>query len=342
MEQNNNVDLNTTISEYFSKRYRYPADSDLLDEQAIAQRLTQGIDSAQIWLAQDIDIETTAEQTTDSDDTDEIEEIESGDMTSPRMEYALIDRVDEEDPRLVWVIPMTNNEYIQNNTSLVIDKTPLGVAMTAWPTARVRIPANVLSLPLKSLPDPVSSAVISNKENPRLGVLRGNNPTTVYDRRIIARNVRSMLETFLIWSLECASLPQLSTTDKTSVQHTPSRADLLRQTVKVLGVDPVEAGNIIEGSTKPTKAQRDALQAAGISLTAVPKRKTTLPADLLIEVEQPMWRKTVLHYALSKNIQAPAARYALARDAFELAARPTGYGRQAWRGALGQVAAELK
>lgn len=348
MEGNDGVmNLQTTIQEYITRRYRHSADADLLEPNAISERLSQGVGPAQIWLASDPDddedvADGAADFIDDMDSIDDADTAECDAVSGSKAEYVLVDRVDEEDPRLVWVIPLVNNEYIQDGTALVIDQTPLGVAMTAWPRSRMRIPVHVLDVPLKSLPISTAQMIIANRENPDMGVVRGQVPQVARDKRIIDRYVHDMLETFLVWSLACAQLPPLHVAGSSSLRRTPSRGELLRQVVQTLGVDPVEAGQLIEGDAKLTEVQRAALQAAGVSLESAVGRELTLPVDLLVEVEQPAWRQATLYYAQTHGIQIPSARMALAQDAFELAARPSGHGREAWRGALAQVVAGLE
>ncbi|MBU9112373.1 hypothetical protein [Bifidobacterium ruminantium] len=348
MEGNNGaMNLQMAIQEYIARRYRHSADPDLLEPNAIAKRLSQGVRPAQIWLASDPAddedaLDGAADFIVDMDSDDGADAAEFAAAAGLKAEYVLVDRVDEEDPRLVWVIPLINNECIQDRTALVIDQTPLGVAMAAWPHFRIRIPVHVLDVPLKSLPISMSQMIIANRENPDMGVVRGQDPQDARNKRIVDRHVRDMLETFLVWSLACRQLPPLHVAGSSGLKRTPSRGELLRQVAQALGVNPVEAGQLIEGTAKPTEAQRAALQAAGVSLESAAGRELTLPADLLVEVEQPAWRQAILYYAETHGIQILPARMALAQDAFELAARPSGHGREAWRGALAQVVAGLE
>lgn len=118
-------------------------------------------------------------------------------------------------------------------------------------------------------------------------------------------------------------------------EHAGNRGRLLKQVASVLGVSPSTAMNIIKGTVQPSMEQQDRLETAGIRLDAG-AQNTALPADLLIEVEQPYWHMRVMDYK-RKHPDTSDPWKATAQKAFQLAARRNGTGRDKWKASLEHV-----
>lgn len=295
-----------TFNRINAQRHARPRDPEIDDPAVIADLMEQGPAAGQIWLAQ------------------------GSQVVEPQ--YALIVQV-EEDARIVTVIPMNNDERCQDGETLVVGDNPLGVAMMAWPRCQTSIPVRVLARPMKALSNAAFQAVRHDEEDALAVVFRGRGPQAEGFAR---DNVDEMFAAFIHWHDQCDDLPKLAGSGARQISVTPERSEYLRRLVQVLGLSLGQAGAIIDGKSQLTAEQIGRLQAAGVDTTVDWSRTTTLPDDLLIEVEQPMWRAVAQQCAT--RYPGKDARMELAREAFALAARTNGHGREAWRGALAMAA----
>lgn len=239
-------------------------------------------------------------------------------------QYVLVDAV-ESDARKIAVIPMSNDVDDATEDSLTAEATPLGMPMVAWPSLRAVIPVRLLFKPLDAFDVSTFQFLHSGKTAGRAVTV---SPSAF--RRYLA-----MCDRMDLWHSMCDDLPALQPQhehgSETAVD--PDAPDYLIALVKTLGITPTQASDVIDGGTELTDSQKSELIKAGLPLPSPQaSATTTLPSDLLIEVEQPEYRSMARQFEGGKD----DPREALAKSMFALMARRTGSGRASWRGLLRQ------
>ena len=304
------VDLDTLT-------YEAPSGDDLDSPERIEAQLKEGVKRGQVWLAVD----------------DTADDAESSIRDSL---YVMIVEVNERDPRLATVIPLSNDLRAQTEDSLVIEEgSPLEIPTVAWPKIHAIIPVRLLSKPLKQFkPDTVESIL---SEDPSLadaddtvvlGFDHEDNESPYVENR------EDAIATLVKWHARCFTLPKLHSEEERE-SMTPDRAKYARALVQVLGLSFDEVNEVFNGQLALSTIQEQQLSEAGIDAKQLRPRTFNLPKGLLIEIEQPLYRSMANEYATRTDTDP---RVALAKDAFALAARKNGYGASAWRGAIQQAA----
>lgn len=307
-------DFAATFDRINARRHIARRDPAIDDPSAMAEAIEVGPCAGQIWLAK-------------------------GPWEDDESQYALIAGV-EDDPRLVSVVPMSNDETLGSADALLLGDTPLGVRMVAWPEYRTVIPVRLLLRPMGTLSDDALHAVVDDRPDESASVVRGDNSRDGDSRGDDVAGTRAdddfdeLMATFIHWHDQCAALPRLQGDGDGQLRLTPGRGDYLRRLVQVLGLTPEQAGRIIDGEDRLSEEQAMQLRAAGVDTERDWRRTMRLPDDLLIEVEQPVWRAAA--QAMDRHPDRDA-RMELAQEAYALAARTNGHGREAWRGALEAV-----
>lgn len=275
----------------------------LEDPKHIAERLQQPVAAGQLWMAK----------------------------TDDGAQYVLVSGVSD-DARIITVIPMSNNTAVRTEGSLIVQRTPLGRPMVAWPELAVEVPVRILFKPLDELEKAVADALASDRDDKSLGVERATapeDPMTSAEREIV--EVRRRMEA---WHAMCAQLPKLHSDEERS-STTPARALYVRSLVEVLGLSFEDAAAVVDGNLALNPEQEQRLADAGVHAEQFRSRSFHLPKDLLIEIEQPAYRQMAQQYSVGRDGDP---RINLAKDAFVLAARKSGYGRDSWRGLIKKVA----
>lgn len=237
-------------------------------------------------------------------------------------QYVLVDKVDQKDARKIAVFPMSSDLSDATEDCLIAEATPLGMPMVVWPGLRAVIPVRLLFKPLDDLDDRTLQFLRSGNS---LGVEAEPSPSA-FRRRLLLRDRMDR------WQRLCDALPQLhqsSTAPRPAFDaDAPKRLIAL---IEVLGLTREDASKIMDGDLPLNDDQRRRLAAAGVSLPDG-SADTTLPADLLIEVEQPEYRSMAKRFDDGNG----DPRVALAKSVFSLAAKRTGKDRASWRGLLRQ------
>lgn len=281
-----------------------PSGDDVDSPERIERQLAEGVKRGQLWIA------------------------DQGDDAL----YVLVTEVND-DPRMATVIPLSNDLHSETDDSLVIGNTPLDIEMVAWPGLKAIIPVRLLYKPLKELSESAVKAI--ENDNLRFAkkadaIRRGHDNEE--NDSLFVENREDITAILLKWHAMCFDLPKLHEEDEEAeVSTTPERGEYAKALITVLGLPFDQVDDVLDGATPLTNEQRAKLADAGVQAPNASKRTFRLPADLLVEVEQPVWRHDADEYAQRMDGDA---RVNLARDAFMLAARPNGHGREAWRGAL--------
>ncbi|KAB7790487.1 hypothetical protein F7D09_0983 [Bifidobacterium leontopitheci] len=234
------------------------------------------------------------------------------------------------DERTVVAMPMDGDLDVQTRDSLImLHDTPLGLPMVAWPALTTEIPVRLLAKPAGEFAESDMRIFVSGHPD-GIRVQQGASPRFSMDEAIYDEMVAHIRR----WHDMCAELPQLEP-QKASAGVSLDRVAAMKELMRKMGMSLEDAAAVVDRTTPATDKQRRTLAGIGISLDDIPARTSTLPKDLLIEVEQPRWRAEADQYAARMEGDA---RLNLAQSAFALAARRTGHGRESWRGALMQAA----
>lgn len=281
-----------------------PSGDDLNSPERIERQLAEGVKRGQLWSA----------------------------GTDDESLYVLVMEVNE-DPRMATIIPLSNDLRAETDDSLVIGNTPLDIEMVTWPGLKALIPVRLLYKPLKELSETAVKSIESDdlRFAKKADAIRQGHDNEENDS-LFVENREDITAILLKWHAMCFDLPKLGEDDpkaEATVNH--DRGEYAEALITVLGLPFDALDDVLDGKTQLTEEQQKQLSDAGFQVPDAPKRTFHLPEDLLVEVEQPIWRREADDYAQQTD-EDP--RLQLATEAFTLAARPDGHGREAWRGTL--------
>lgn len=235
------------------------------------------------------------------------------------------------DRRTIMGVPMEADVDLQTQDSLVLTgHTPLGMPMVAWPKLRVEIPVRLLSKPVGEFEESLMRSLASNTADGSI-FRRGESPRFDMDEDAYDELVAHLKQ----WHRKCGQLPPLHQ-PRNKVGISQERIRAMRQLMRKLHMTEREALGVVNRETPLTDEARNVLEEADIDLSGIPVRSNTLPAELLIEVEQPRWRAEADWY--ETHVKGDP-RFNLAQAAVDLAARVSGDDEQSWRKRLHTVAA---
>lgn len=287
---------------------------DVDSPERISRQLAEGVKRGQLWSAADAD---------------------------GNMMYVLVTAVSN-DRRTATVIPLSNDARMETANSLVIEEgSPLDIPMVAWPSLTAIIPVHLLRKPLKEFAPQTVSSIEHNDPAltaPQDSIRRGVDPEDGYSQAFDERD--DIAVALIVWHGMCADLPVLGegSIDETTAQTDNGNLELYNQALHdVLKLKPSMRLAIIRGMIQLTPEQQHEMETAGFA--SMPSKYEQIPDDYMIMVEQPEWRSVVEKL----NPEHPeVARLQLARKAaYGLAARTTGHGESAIRGALNKAADQL-
>lgn len=263
--------------------------------------MEQGVRRGQLWLAKD--------------------------QTS-RMEYVIVESCGD-DPRILTVMPMSDDPgmAMPGVPSVDAEGSPLEVALFPMPQLRSDVPSRLLCRPLGELGEDVVGAI-------ERGVAARTVPVPEesglwMDDPMSLAGYETTKATMEDWHALCDRLPALSTQDDDASPFDEHGARLYDMLIDVLGLTVGQANDVYDGRRPLDDRQKRMLIGAG----ARPQDLDfvfELPADLLIEVEQPLWRSEADAFALTHDGDP---RLGLARECYALHARTKG----TWRDRLGKL-----
>ncbi|WP_084466023.1 hypothetical protein [Nocardia salmonicida] len=242
--------------------------------------------------------------------------------------------VDDDDAQ-AHVNPATLERDVEDSAATVIETevSPLHGPITVWPQATTMIPFAVLGATIASIPEPLLRVVTMGRssECTEKGVRRGHTDPALGSGAALA--IDDLFDAIEL--LHAA--PGL---------HRPGAAESvaplqipLTVIIDVLGVAQPRAMSIRKGKEPltPEEAQRLAL-ATEIPVDTVLASVAPLPDDLHRELQEPRWRPHIRRRAVDDDEQS--ARTRLGYEAYQLAARQTGEGRELWQQRLEAVLAD--
>lgn len=274
------------------------------DPETIAYRLNKRVEDGQLWLAGD---------------------------TANGSDFVFIDAV-LKDERFVRVIPMSGYVAGYDSRDLVVfaKACPTGESMIAYPEFGTIIPTRTLWKPYGSF-DADTALTIRTYRGSYDGTDLDMDPLVVRER--IRRSVSR-------WFYVRNQLPEIKE-DETK-NHTQEEIVACFQTLgSIRGADggakytPEQILAFIKGDISIDESDREYLLRHGVA-EGLANRGIYIPKDLLVEVEQPLWREASDYLEETKHVKD--GRWELAKRAkasgLSLAARNAGDGRERWQKAL--------
>ncbi|MBT1176521.1 hypothetical protein JS532_02940 [Bifidobacterium callimiconis] len=288
-----------------------PDENDLDSPERIRKQRAEGVKRGQLWMAKDNDGNSS---------------------------YVLVTALCD-DPRMATIVPLSNGKRMETADSLVIEKgAPLETPMVAWPAFRTAIPISLLFKPLKEFSPATVDSIEDNdpaKADPNDVVRYGTDPDDEMSEAFDERDDAALL--MIVWHARCADLPELGQLDRAADSASDDLEAYGRALQDVLGLKPQIRLAVMRGQLALNASQRRKMAQAGFP--EAPRKQEAIPDDYLILAEQPEF------YEIAERIN-PAnpqqARLDMARKAaYGLAARTTGHGTAALRGAFLKAAEQL-
>ncbi|MEV3934371.1 ImmA/IrrE family metallo-endopeptidase [Glycomyces sp. NPDC049804] len=245
------------------------------------------------------------------------------------------------DRRTAVAAPLSIEPGIEAAETLVVaaDASPLQLTTVIWFALKQAIPVRVLSRPLGRLAEPIvdllrQTSFDSGKALQVGGVRLGGSDFDVHSS---SASVNAELED--IFELWASSLEPIETPDQPTASPSSTLPVQLAEVIDALGVSQPIAMAIIrrERPLSPDELARLAT-GTGIPEADLQPCSPALPADLVIELEQPRWRPLVEAVASSEGVDVHTARQNLGQSAYTLAARQRGDSSSLWRHRLRMVA----
>jgi len=245
----------------------------------------------------------------------------------------VIDSIDD-DAAQAHVFPATLEPEVENGAAIVLEDatSPLHGPVAIWPNSPMSIPFAALGATIATLPkplvrilreaassDPVAPGLRRGHAGPALGSGAAHALADLFDA---------------IEVLQAAPQLQSATVDAPAVQlQVP-----LPTIMSALQVSQPRAMAIRMGKEPLTLEEADRLAAtAEIPVEHILRTVAPLPIDLQRELQEPRWRTRIRERALDGD--EDHARTRLGYEAYQLAARETGKGRERWRQRLETILA---
>lgn len=255
--------------------------------------------------------------------------------TDDNTEFLMIVGIDDDDPRIVHVIPMSNDPGEQTADGLVVDRTPIGVPMVAWPALAIPIPIRVLDVPLGDFDTHIAQAVTDDDAALDPHVHRAQDSEDFLTAYAL---VSARARVFQHWWNIGRHLPPLHQEDAIVFGVSDERKAYAEALKTVLGLNAVNRNAIMNHGMPLTAAQAKKMEHAGFAAEP-PQTQEAIPDAYLIAAEQPRWRQLLD----AMDIDGDDARLELARKAaFDLAARTSGHDEAAVNGALLKAVESMK
>ncbi|MBO0982678.1 hypothetical protein IOC53_02310 [Rathayibacter sp. SD072] len=249
----------------------------------------------------------------------------------------VIDGIDDE-AALAWAFPATLEPDVADSRTVIVDAdaSPVSGPISVWPTQAAWIPFAALDAVVASLSPAVLRAVKGPQRPDSIpdataGVRRGHADPPLGSACAMA------IDDLLDATETLQQAPRL--TPRQAVPTPPNVATITLSTImQALQVSQPRAMAIRLGKEQLTAEEIRTLAAAGeVTVGDIKALQLPLPDDLDRELQEPRWRPVVR--ARSINGDEAEARRRLGYEAFQLAARESGDGRDRWRQRLEAVVA---
>lgn len=231
-------------------------------------------------------------------------------------------------------VPVSLEAGVEDKATVIVeaDASPLYGPIAIWPDAAAEIPFGVLDTIIASIPRPLLEIITGATTNrgAEEGLRRGNSDPPLGSGAAMA--IDELFDAFEV--LQAAPGLHISTSVKSVAQ-----LDIPLPTIMTtLHVTQARAMAICIGKEPLTRDEAQQLAAAaGLAVDDVLAAVAPLPKDLARELQEPRWRPHIRQRAVDGD--EDAARTQLGYEAYQLAARETGQGRQQWRQRLEAIIA---
>lgn len=245
----------------------------------------------------------------------------------------VIDAIDDA-AALVSALPAALEPGVENSKAVVIedDASPLHGPVAVWPASQALIPFATLGTTITTIPKPQLRAIKSAPSNDTTlgGLRRGYAEPALESGAALA--LADLFDAFDVLQSAPRLQPTASdhaafqlqvplTTIMSALQASQPRAMAIR-----MGKEPLT----VEEATRLASA-------AEVPVSQILGAIDPLPTDLQRELQEPRWRSRIRNRAIDGDENG--ARTRLGYEAYQLAARETGQGRELWRQRLDTVLA---
>ncbi|KMO66940.1 hypothetical protein [Mycolicibacterium chlorophenolicum] len=245
----------------------------------------------------------------------------------------LVVSVDDTSAR-AHAVPVSLEAGVEDRATVIVeaDASPLYGPIAIWPDAAAEIPFGVLDTIIASIPRPLLEIITGTTTNrgAEEGLRRGKFDPPLGSGAAMA--IDELFDAFEV--LQAAPGLYISTSVKSVAQ-----LDIPLPTIMTtLRVTQARAMAIRIGKEPLTRDEAQQLAAAAdLAVDDVLAAVAPLPKDLARELQEPRWRPHIRQRAVDGD--EGAARTQLGYEAYQLAARETGQGRQQWRQRLEAIIA---
>ncbi len=245
----------------------------------------------------------------------------------------VIDAIDDA-AAVVSVLPATLESGVENSTAVIIedDASPLNGPVVVWPDSQALIPFVTLGATIATIPKPQLRAIKSATSNDAIadGLRRGHAEPALESGAALA--LADLFDAIDV--LQSAPRLQLATSDGAAVQlQVP-----LPIIMSALQTSQPRAMAIRMGKEPLTVEEAGRLASVlEVPVSRILGAAAPLPVDLQRELQEPRWRSHIRNRAIDGD--EDGARTRLGYEAYQLAARETGQGRELWRQRLDTVLA---
>lgn len=226
----------------------------------------------------------------------------------------LIERIDDE-AALAHVYPASVEPGVANSAAVIIEAADIEIA-----TAVSIFPSHALWIPFASL-----DALLATLAPTLLHTARKAAATSPSSR---AESINTRVEELFEAVDTLEEAPRL---EPSTVASSDERIDIdLGVVMDTLSCTQSRAMDILFGTELISVSEADMLsEVSGIPSTVILTTVEPLPAELARELQEPRWRPRIRRRAIDGDEQA--SRLRLGYDAYQLAARQQGEGRDIWR-----------
>lgn len=240
----------------------------------------------------------------------------------------------DDDAAVVSVFPATLEPGVESSKAVVIedDASPLHGSVTVWPAAQGVIPFATLGATIATIPKPQLRAIeaVPSSDTIPGGLRRGNAEPALESGAALA--LADLFDAFDL--LQSAPRLQPAISDRAGL-----RLQIPLETImSTLQTSQPRAMAIRIGKEPLSVEEASRLAAAAdVPVSEILNAIDPLPTDLQRELQEPRWRARIRNRAVDGD--EDGARTRLGYEAYQLAARETGQGRELWRQRLDTVLA---
>ena len=245
----------------------------------------------------------------------------------------IIDSIDADAAQAI-VLPVTLEPGIEDAAAVIIaeEASPLYSPITVWPATRVSVPFVTLGATIATLPMPQLRAIkeVSSNASIAAGLREGHAEPPLGSGAALA--IADLFDAIDV--LKTAPRFQLAGLGAPTVKLQVPLATIM----SALQASQPRAMAIRMGKEPLTVEEADRLaEAAEVPVDQILSAVAPLPAELQRELQEPHWRPHIRKRAIDGD--EARARTLLGYEAYQLAARESGQGRDRWRQRLETVLA---